>query len=146
MTAISGPKNESPRRLDQELAQPFAGHLVGHAAAGGRSLSTGGLAPCSEPGKVLAPGKGAPSEAVRVQQRGTSIRLACGCGHFVLSFRSLGVVRHGRFRCPICGRQVRLSRLEALLEICRITNGEETRASMSELASSQGSGGLLGPD
>ena len=146
MTVISGPKNDSSRRLDQELAQPFAGHLLGHAAAGGRSLPNGGLAPRSEPGKVLAPGKGAPSEAVRVQQRGTSIRLACGCGHFVLSFRSLGVVRHGRFRCPICGREVRLSSLEALFEICQMSIGGEARTSVSEPASSQGSGGSPGRD
>ena len=137
MTVISGPINDSP---------PRPCRLVRHAAAGARSLPTGGLTSCSEPGKVRAPGKGAPREAVRVQRRGASVRLACGCGHFVLSFRSLEVIRYGRFRCPLCGRQVLLSRLEALLEICRPLNGEDPGASLSAPASSQGSGGLPGPD
>jgi hypothetical protein len=68
---------------------------------------------------------------VRVERRGSSIRLACGCGNFVLSFHSLSVIRHGRFRCPICGRQVRLSKLEALRGIRRITSGKAARISMT---------------
>lgn len=124
---MTGPMNDSPRRAYQEQTQPSAGSLVGQAAAGGR-------APCSEPDRALETGKRAPSEPVCVQRRGTSIRLACGCGHFVLSFHSLGIVRHGRFRCPICDREVRLSHLKALLEICRISRGGDARAFMSESA------------
>jgi hypothetical protein len=81
---------------------------------------------CREPGTT----------AVRVERRGTSVRLACGCGHFVLSFHSLGVVRKGRFRCPICGGAVWLSRLDALREICRTSSNEAAGGPARECASS----------
>ncbi len=132
MTVITGPMNDSLRRPCQELAQPPAANLVGQAAPGGRCLPTGGLAPCSESGRALEPAKGGTSEVVHVRQRGKSIRLACRCGHFVLNFRNLSVVRHGRFRCPICNREAQLIRLKALLEVYRKLGGEEALAPMSE--------------
>jgi hypothetical protein len=130
-TVISGPMNDSPRRPYEESPEAPAGYFVGRSAVGGRSLSTDGSTSCPEPSKVLAAPKGPPCQAVRVERRGSSIRLACGCGNFVLSFHSLSVIRHGRFRCPICGRQVRLSKLEALRGIRRITSGKAARISMT---------------
>ena len=133
-TVISGPMNDSPRRPHEESAEARSGYFVGRSAVGGRSLPADGSTSCPEPSKVLAAPKGPPCQAVRVERRGSSIRLACGCGNFVLSFHSLCVIRHGRFRCPICGREVRLSELEALRGIRRISRGKEAWTSPSKLA------------
>lgn len=143
---ISGPINDRPRRPDGESAQPSAGCFVGHAAVGDRSVPVGGPASRAEPSKAVAGRKGTPYQAVHVRRRGGAIRLACGCGHFVLSFHSLYVIPHGRFRCPICGRQVRLSDLEALRGIDRISSGGEARACLSDPAPCLGSSGWQAPD
>ena len=52
-----------------------------------------------------------------------SVRLACGCGNFVLSFRRSRVRRGIRFRCLICGRELRLPEVEALQETHREPEG-----------------------
>ncbi len=132
MTVISGTVIDSLRRPHQEFAQPSLGGLSGYAVADDRRPAIAGIPRSSEPGRIPEPDNGTLSETVHVQQREKSVRLACGCGHFVLSFHSLGVIRRGRFRCPLCGWMVRLSRLEALREICRVSAGEDVWTSLSK--------------
>lgn len=116
---ITRAMNDGTRRACREVVRSCVRVLAGHAAPDGPSPPGGGPASSSGPGGGHAAGKSAPCAPVGVERRGTSVRLACGCGHFVLSFHSLGVVRHGRFRCPLCGREVRLAQLETLREIWR---------------------------
>ncbi len=44
----------------------------------------------------------APTSPLRVTERGDGITIACRCGCFFFSFRSIAVARRGRFRCLIC--------------------------------------------
>lgn len=46
---------------------------------------------------------GLPGTGLRVKSRCDGVTIQCRCGHFSLSFYSIAIARHGRFRCLICG-------------------------------------------
>ncbi len=64
-------------------------------------------------GAIVASGylRGLPRSALRIRSRDDGVTIQCRCGHFSLSFHSIAVARHGRFRCLICGLEEAISDL-----------------------------------
>ncbi len=55
--------------------------------------------------------RGLPRNALRIRSRDDGVTIQCRCGHFSLSFHSIAIARHGRFRCLICGLEEAISDL-----------------------------------
>ncbi len=96
-------------------SEPLTTGGVGpHGACGGKPGAwPGKSAGSSGLGAVVPSGsqRGLPRNALRIRSRDDGVTIQCRCGHFSLSFHSIAIARHGRFRCLICGLEEAISDL-----------------------------------